>query len=250
MCARASLLVAGFCVALMMLAGCVSHNHAPVRDLEKPRKITWGHHRVVQGDTLYSIAWRYGWDYQALARANRISKPYLLKPGQVIYLNRRSSERGKSSANKKVVARKPAEKKGKVAKPKPTGDVVKRKMNWSWPASGSLVGRFSRWGENKGIDIAVKGNNAVRSAADGIVVYAGNGLIGYGNLIIIKHNDTYLSAYANNRTILVKEQKSVKVGEKIAEIGGNGARKSSLHFEIRKNGKPVDPLIYLPKSKG
>ena len=100
---------------------------------------------------------------------------------------------------------------------------------------------------NKGINIAGSGGDPVLSAAPGVVVYAGNGLLGYGNLIIINHNQTYLSAYAHNRRLLVKEQQRVKAGQKIAEIGNSGAAKTMLHFEIRKEGKPVDPIRYLPR---
>ncbi len=250
MCGRVSQSVVGLVAMLFLLAACVSHNHAPVRDLEKPRKVTWGSHRVIKGDTLYSIAWRYGWDYQALARANQIKKPYLLMPGQIIYLNRKATTASRKNSPQQAVATKPSERKrASATKTKPPSVMANSVLRWSWPAKGPLIQTFSKWGASKGIDIAIEGNSAVRSAADGVVVYAGNGLIGYGNLIIIKHNATYLSAYANNRKILVGEQKKVKVGEKIAEISSSRARKASLHFEIRKHGIPVDPLIYLPKSK-
>ena len=117
---------------------------------------------------------------------------------------------------------------------------------WAWPSSGKMIGPYSEAG-NKGVDIGGKMGDPVLAAADGRVVYAGAGLRGYGELVIIKHNATYLSAYAHNRKILVKEKDQVSRGQKIAEMGNTGADAVKLHFEIRKQGKPIDPLPYLPK---
>jgi lipoprotein NlpD len=114
-----------------------------------------------------------------------------------------------------------------------------------WPASGTVVATFDEV-KNKGVDIAGKLGDPVNAVADGRVVYAGAGLRGYGNLIILKHNDTYLTAYAHNQTLLVKEDQSVRKGQKIAEMGNSDADRVKLHFEVRKQGKPVDPLKYLP----
>ena len=123
-------------------------------------------------------------------------------------------------------------------------------VNWSWPYRGNIVGRFSETGSNsKGIDIAGKEGDPVLAAADGEVVYAGSGLLRYGNLLIIKHNDRYLSAYAHNRALLVGEKTKVSKGQKIAELGSSGIDKNMLHFEIRVDGKPSDPLQYLPALK-
>lgn len=237
-------------VAILLLAtACATSNHAPVRDLEKPKKVTWGSHRVKPGETLYSIAWRYGRDYRELAVANGIKQPYVLYPGQKISLKVAKTKR--PAATKKVSSRASKQSTGKVASTTPKAKVKTAggPVRWRWPARGKLVGRYSRWGTNKGIDIEAKSGAPVLAAAEGVVVYAGNGLIGYGNLVIIKHNATYLSAYAHNKKILVQEQKKVKAGDKIAEIGSTGSKKSKLHFEIRKDGKPVDPLRYLPNSK-
>lgn len=119
---------------------------------------------------------------------------------------------------------------------------------WLWPAKGKVLAKFSSAEPvNKGVDIAGNSGEPIVSAASGTVVYAGQGLRGYGNLVIIKHDDAYLSAYAHARKILVKESQSIKAGQKIAEIGSTGTDSVKLHFEIRKNGKPVDPLYYLPK---
>ena len=114
-----------------------------------------------------------------------------------------------------------------------------------WPAAGSVVAGFDD-AKNKGLDIAGKAGEPVLAAADGKVVYAGAGLRGYGNLIILKHNNTFLTAYAHNQTLLVKEDQSVKKGQKIAEMGNTDADRVKLHFEIRRSGKPVDPSRYLP----
>ena len=118
-------------------------------------------------------------------------------------------------------------------------------LAWIWPARGSTLAGFDE-AKNKGVDIAGKAGDPVVAAADGRVVYAGSGLRGYGNLIILKHNNTFLTAYAHNQTLLVKEDQSVKQGQKIAEMGSTDADRVKLHFEIRRQGKPVDPSKYLP----
>jgi lipoprotein NlpD len=120
------------------------------------------------------------------------------------------------------------------------------KLDWGWPAKGKIVAGFSEATSLKGIDIAGSAGQPVTASAGGKVVYAGSGLRGYGKLIIIKHNDAYLSAYAHNRDILVKEGQQVVKGQKIAEMGNTDADQVKLHFEIRRQGKPVDPLRYLP----
>ena len=118
--------------------------------------------------------------------------------------------------------------------------------HWQWPARGEVVTSFSRSG-GKGIDIAGSFGQAIVAASDGEVVYSGSGLIGYGQLIIVKHNKRYLSAYAHNNKILVKEGDTVKGGQRIAEMGRSGSNRALLHFEIRRDGKPIDPVRYLPK---
>ncbi len=119
-------------------------------------------------------------------------------------------------------------------------------VTWRWPAEGSLIGRFSSGDAIPGIEIAGKSGDTVRAAADGVVVYSGNGLVGYGELVIIKHNDSFLSAYGHNRKRLVKEGQRVSAGQPIAEMGSTGATRDELEFQIRKDGNPVDPLGYLP----
>jgi lipoprotein NlpD len=203
-------------------------------------------HIVLPGDTLYAIAWRYLHDYRDLALWNNIKSPYLIYPGQRISL--------------KPVVRPVAEKTGKPAKQEIirhteiTGDRKQHlpgnnradttEPDWRWPTPGKIVTIKSPTLE-KGANITGKEGQAVMAAAAGEVVYSGSGLLGYGKLIIIKHNETYLSAYAHNKEILTREGNTVSRGEKIATMGTmNGM--PILHFEIRKDSKPVDPLRYLP----
>ena len=117
---------------------------------------------------------------------------------------------------------------------------------WIWPANGKMIGTFSEGG-SKGVDIAGKAGEPVVAAGDGKVVYSGTGLRGYGKLVIVKHNNTYLSAYAHNQSVMVKEGQTVSKGQKIAEMGNTDADQVKLHFEVRRQGKPVDPLKYLPQ---
>ena len=119
-------------------------------------------------------------------------------------------------------------------------------VSWSWPVDGTVIGRFNSGDAIPGIEIAGHAGDPVRAAADGVVVYSGNGLVGYGELVIIKHNDSFLSAYGHNRKRLVKEGERVTAGQRIAEMGSTGATRNELEFQIRKNGNPVDPLTYLP----
>ncbi|MEN6538421.1 MAG: peptidoglycan DD-metalloendopeptidase family protein, partial [Mizugakiibacter sp.] len=134
-----------------------------------------------------------------------------------------------------------------AAAPVPAGARSVDGVAWRWPADGALLSRFQGGDPTRqGIDIAGKSGDPVRSAADGTVVYSGNGLIGYGELIIVKHSDSYLSAYGHNRRRLVKEGDRVAAGQQIAEMGASGAPRDELHFEVRRDGKPVDPLDYLP----
>jgi lipoprotein NlpD len=119
-------------------------------------------------------------------------------------------------------------------------------VRWRWPADGALISRFQSGDAIPGIEIGGKSGDSVRAAADGVVVYSGNGLVGYGELVIIKHNESFLSAYGHNRKRLVKEGQRVSAGQQIAEMGSTGATRNELEFQIRKDGNPVDPLGYLP----
>jgi lipoprotein NlpD len=201
-----------------------------------------------KGDSLYAISKRSNVSVARLVQLNQLKKPYTIRPGQTIYLKplpTSSANNGKTKSVSKS-AGKSSSKAGSSSRSKTSGMSWPRSVRWMSPAKGKVVKTFSRkHNGSKGIDIAGKLGNRVVAAADGRVVYSGNGLISYGNLIIIKHNKTYLSAYAYNRKLLVKEGMQVKAGEKIAEMGRKDKLSPRLHFEIRKNGKSVDPLKYI-----
>lgn len=197
---------------------------------------------VQKGDTLYSLAKRHHMTTNQLAGSNELRPPYSILPGQKLYLRKPPV----------VLATKSKSRSKSAPKLPNTADSFSnqhRTVKWLWPVKGKIVNRFnSKKNDAKGIDIAGNIGTDVKAAASGKVVYSGNGLISYGNLLIIKHSQSYLSAYAHNRKLLVKEGTVVKAGQKIAELGKSGTEKPKLHFEIRKNGKPVDPLRYLPSS--
>ena len=226
---------------------------------------TTGQYRVQRSDTLYSIAFRFGWDWRALAARNNIPAPYTIKVGQVIRFDGGraptvvkgpipTANNGKNPplvvvpTNTVPVIARPAQP-PIVTTPAttPVRAVSRSATGWAWPTGGALIGKFSSNGSlNKGIDIAGELGQPVLAASDGSVVYAGSGLRGYGELVIIKHSDTYVSAYGHNRKLLVREGQQVKVGQTIAEMGSTGTDRVKLHFEIRRQGKPVDPLQFLP----
>lgn len=242
-----------------LLTGCISgREFVSVEEKFSKGQTVTGFHLVERGDTLFSIAWRYGIDFRELANANSIASPYVIYPGQKIDIRNIP----KSQPSTKVAAvekpSKPSPKKQSVSRPEPKISQIPpekpadpAETDWKWPSNGRLIGYFStKKPVNKGIDIDGSLGESVLAAAAGTVVYAGQGLRGYGNLVIVKHNETSLSAYAHTSRILVSEQEVVKAGQKIAEIGSTGTDKVKLHFEIRRNGKPVDPLRYLPERPG
>ena len=217
-----------------------------------------GTHTVQRGETLYSIAWRYGADYKELAGANSIYYPYTIYPGQQINIGRRVASTPAATPPRTLPTKTltPPAKQDRpvVTKPvralpvTPPSAPSADDPSWIWPTNGQVIAKFSsNQPVNKGIDIAGSMGEPVLAAAAGTVVYAGNGLLGYGNLVIVKHNDRFLSAYAHNSKLLVQENQEVKVSQPIAEIGSSGTDKTKLHFEIRLDGKPVDPLTYLPR---
>lgn len=244
---------------LLLLTACASGPHrAPVQDRGTTIDDRLSVHYVSRGETLYAIAWRYGIDYSSLASRNGIRAPFTIYPGQKIQLKTGSIARAPAP---KLIAK--ATKVSRVTTPassvrsktttkkprvKAATKLPAKGWRWRWPAEGRLLARYSSSSAlNKGVDIAGTMGESVVAAAPGVVVYAGSGLRGYGNLLIIKHSERYLSAYAHNSSLLVAERGVVKAGQKIAEIGSSGTDKSKLHFEIRRDGKPVDPLKYLPK---
>lgn len=234
---------------------------------------------VRPGDTLYAIAFRYGLDFKTVAHWNDIPPPYTIYAEQRLRLSRprnqpRVAERSPQKTPEPAVTTRPRQpppqgtpKTGqpaastppRVATPQATTAAPPRPVTtqtvpipgqpvWQWPTEGTIIKRFSAADESsRGIDIAVDEGQQVRAAAAGEVVYSGRGLIGYGELIIIKHNQSYLSAYGNNKTRLISEGDRVEAGQAIATSGRSGSNRPMLHFEIRKNGKPVDPLDHLPR---
>ncbi|HEY8085026.1 MAG TPA: peptidoglycan DD-metalloendopeptidase family protein [Methylophilaceae bacterium] len=252
---------------------------APKAAAEKPADWRPDSYTVKKGDTLYAIGLEYGFDYKEIASWNGITAPaYTIRVGQVLKLKAPASA-GNSPAASPVVAAPaatsattegpvvsavkteappqakpldepvaaPAKTKADTAKPvekpadKPLDDAA---VEWGWPAVGKIQTKFSD--SNKGLDIAGSIGQPVLAAASGKVVYSGNGLRGYGKMVIIKHNTTYLSAYAHNSQIVVKEGQDVVKGQKIAEMGNSDADSVMLHFEIRKLGQPIDPEKFLP----
>jgi len=218
-----------------------------------------GYYTVRQGDTLTRIGLDNGQAWRDLAKWNNLDNPNLIEAGQVIRVvppNAAVEVAG-------VVVR-PVSNAGVPAKAAPATTEAKDKngsaqvapatpaapadegLAFIWPAAGPLLGGFDE-AKNKGLDIGGKAGDAVMAAADGQVVYAGAGLRGYGNLLILKHNNTFLTAYAHNQALLVKEDQKVKKGQKIAEMGNSDSASGvKLHFEIRRQGKPVDPAKLLP----
>ncbi|OQK15698.1 hypothetical protein AU255_15915 [Methyloprofundus sedimenti] len=232
---RRSYKVIIFFIIIMCIAGCASSQpKVPVQPHK--RDLTKGsYYTVKKGDTLYSIGYRSGHGYKRLAAWNKIPPPYKVYQGQKLKLFREIKY--KKTQNKK-----------KLNKKTSTISINKEKvlkLYWQWPVEGKLLRNFYRTG-NKGLDIAGYVGKKIRAAESGIVVYSGSGLVGYGKLLIIKHNYLYLSAYAHNRRLLVKEGHKVSKGQVIAEMGVGVDAKPALHFEIRKNGKSVNPILYLP----
>ena len=246
---------------LAAVAGCSSPTRAPVEDRGQstgaapvanqvdPRSLPGhentgkpGYYTVQRGDTVRKVAQDHGQNWRDVIRwnANVLPNPNAIEVGQVLRVAPPvgSSMASAPAASPAPVAAAPAA----SPEPRSTGG---EEVAFIWPASGSVIAGYDE-AKNKGIDIAGKAGDPVVAAADGKVVYAGSGLRGYGQLVILKHNNTYLTAYAHNRALLVKEDQSVAKGQKIAEMGNTDADRVKLHFEVRRQGKPTDPSRYLP----
>ena len=239
---------------------------------------------VQKGDTLCGIALEHGFDYKEVAEWNGIEPPYTIRIGQSVKLNTsqqtvvvtplksgaaaqageapllKTQPRAVKQPYSEQAEKEPTAKPELQDKPAPAELPAEKKevvqiedderVEWNWPAAGKVIAPFSEASSSgKGLDIGGKSGQPVLAAGPGKVVYSGSGLRGYGKLVIIKHNKTYLSAYAHNRNLLVKEGQSVSRGQKIAEMGDSDADQVKLHFEIRRFGKPVDPIKYLPSDK-
>lgn len=254
----------------------------PAQSTPRPQPAR-GEYVVVRGDTMYGIAFRHGLDFRDLARRNNIAAPYTIYPGQRLRLAAAPASPprpatpvtttpprttpapsrpttpapGATSPGTPAVVTAPSTPVPTPATTPPPAPVTTpvasgpsrsvQGIHWRWPASGQIVGKYVTGDPTRqGLNIAGSAGQVVNAAADGEVVYSGAGLIGYGELVIIKHSDTFLSAYGHNRKRLVAEGQKVKAGQQIAEMGRSGAARDMLHFEIRKSGKPVDPLPFLP----
>jgi lipoprotein NlpD len=242
-----------------------------------------GYYTVKQGDTLIRVGLETGQNWRDIAKWNNIDNPNVIEVGQVLRVappapaappppdpnvastkpvvppkvetrplgasapaNGASAAAPAASGASGVAGAASTPTVGQIVAPLPSPPrEADDDLNWAWPAAGPVIGNFDE-GRSKGLAISGKAGDPVYAAADGRVVYAGSGLRGYGNLVIIKHNNTYLTAYAHNQTLLVKEDQVVKRGQKIAEMGSSDAERVQLHFEIRKQGKPVDPARLLP----
>ena len=278
---------AGVVVVALSMSGCGGQTGlAPVTKSVGSGDGVPSIHTVRRGETLYVIAWRYGLDYRDIAGSNRIQEPYRIYPGQELRIEPKAADVSLADApptddsRPKVSVRAlPPSAPSKTSRPQPSRRVAKgaskpapdrppvtskspgpsqsmpktktasangRPITWRWPVTGKIVGAF-RKGGRKGINIGGRRGQSIVAASNGRVVYAGGGLIGYGKLIIVKHNKRFLSAYAHNSQVFVKEGDAVTGGQRIAEMGSTGSDKVKLHFEIRRDGKPVNPLRYLPR---
>jgi lipoprotein NlpD len=231
-----------------------------------------GYYTVQPGDTLFRIALDSGQNWRDVQAWNSLANPNVIEVGQVLRIappvggttqattavvptpagvtsapvtsSAVVSRPLSSTGSGTVTAAAPAP--AAVPAPAPAASAAGDAIAMVWPAQGAVISPFDE-AKNKGVGIGGKLGDPVLAAADGRVVYAGAGLRGYGNLIILKHNNTYLTAYAHNQALLVKEDQTVKQGQKIAEMGSSDTDRVKLHFEVRRNGKPVDPVTYLPK---
>lgn len=212
-----------------------------------------GYYTVKPGDTVRRIGQETGQNFRDIIRWNDLQNPDLIEVGQVLRVAPPSSQMAQATPARPVdtpsttppaATPAPATVPPGSVRPVSPGTGGEEEVAFIWPAAGTLLASFDE-AKNKGYDIGGKAGDPVIAAADGRVVYAGAGLRGYGNLVILKHNNTYLTAYAHNQTLLVKEDQSVRKGQKIAEMGNSDADRVKLHFEIRRQGKPVDPSRYL-----
>jgi lipoprotein NlpD len=244
-------------VVAVLLCSCASQKPAPVEDrrarapersrpqaqpAQKPAAD--GQYTVKRGDTLYSIALENGADYRELAQWNDIDDPAKIRVGQVLKVKPPETQVQVSRARmpEKVETR-PLDSSSPPPKVAPAPSP--EKTVFMWPARGKVISPFSEK-RNKGIDIDGRLGDPVVAAAAGRVTYVGTGIPGLGKLVVIKHDNAYITVYAHNRDVLVKEQQSVSRGQKIAELGNSDADRPKLHFQIRKGSAPVDPMLYLP----
>lgn len=232
------------CLTLLALTQCSLSEStiAPVHQAFPSKAAHGGTHRVGYGETLVTIAWTYGLDHQELAAINHLELPYTLQPGQRLYVDPQKA----SVASKSHLLKPKTEKKLAVELKPFIKPVLPQRLSqqWIWPAQGAVSEGFSA--NNRGIDIQGQQGDAILAANDGIVLYAGQHLRGYGKVILIQHSRDLVSAYAHNRQNLVAEGQTVRKGQRIAEMGKSESNQVKLHFEIREKGKPINPLRFFP----
>lgn len=216
-----------------------------------------GYYSVRSGDTLTKIALDHGQAWRDIAKWNGLDNPNVIEVDQVLRVvppvvppvsaEAKAPATQRQASTPQVAQAQTATQSAPQAVPQAASpsNTTDDGLAFAWPHQGAVLAGFDE-AKNKGLDFAGKAGDPVMAAADGKVVYAGSGLRGYGNLVILKHNNTYLTAYAHNQTLLVKEDQTVQKGQRIAEMGSTDADRVKLHFEIRKQGKPVDPTKYLP----
>lgn len=239
--------IAACVMGLALIAGCTtSGSRAPVNDLNsnKSSSASGKIYTVKAGDSLSKIARANGVDEATLIRLNKISNPNRLEIGQVLRLS--DGAEPVATGTKPITSSKPEARPLEAETPAqpPSRASDAGVISWGWPAKGNVVQNFTT--ASKGIDIAGNAGDPVEAAANGKVVYSGNGLRGYGNLVILDHGNGFVTAYAHNRALSVKKDQEVKKGTKIAEMGQTDSTTVKLHFEVRRQGTPVDPLQYLP----
>jgi len=257
-------LVVGACV----LAACTTGTKAPVVDMSGAKPATDAaaggvatatSYVIRPGDTLYSIARAHNVTWQDIAMWNNVTDPSQLRVGQTLQVSAPGAATVPTAPGATVVAQaepiggsgvqqRPLDGASAPAVTTPTTPAVANTsgIDWLWPANGTIISKYGE-AQNKGVDIEGAVGDPVVAAADGVVVYSGSGLRGYGNLLIVRHNASYLSAYAHNSQLIAKEGQNVRRGEKIAELGQTDAPSPRLHFEIRRGGTPEDPMQYLPQ---
>lgn len=222
-----------------LLAACGSSSKAPITSAGGSGATSSAGTYVIQrGDTLYSIAQRHGTTVANLSSLNRISNPSQLEVGQRLTV--RGGTAARSSAPTATASRASA-----ASSSQPTRAADAAAISWEWPVRGNVITQFSN--TTRGIDIAGTVGTPINSAADGTVSYVGNGLRGLGNLVLVTHSNGFITAYAHNSRITVQTNERVKKGQKIAELGDTDTTSPRLHFQVRRNGTPVNPLSYLPR---
>lgn len=222
-----------------LLASCASNPAGPAT------------YTVKRGDTLYSIAWRHKLDYREVARWNGIGRDYLIHPGQVLRLQPSGSRTARASASARAqspkTTQRPPTRPG--ARPPPTAQPQGPPVKWQWPVESGVATLTTRPNGGQGLTINGQAGQEIRSAGNGRVVYTGTGLLGYGQLVIIKHNEMYLSAYGHTQSVAVREGDAVTAGQRVATMGNGPQGTAMLYFEIRINGAPGNPLMLLPQRR-